>query len=776
MDDHEDIEEQGEQNVPLAWGSVGGHPPPPPPPQPVVRPSVEPPPNPQPWAQEAAQTNPLRHPNPPPLGQSIGSTPPPPPPPPAPAPPTVSVPAPQTTAMQIPPPMPAMASASEPVLSPDYGVTPPPTAPEVASSGGSKLPWIAALVGSLLLLGGGGFFALTAFTSSGGADTPEAAVDSMFEAISNEDFVTVGELIEPSERRTIVEPLITEFLPELQRLDVLSDQADASNVEGVDFEFTDLTYRVEPIVDNPDMVHVYLTGGEFASEFTAADFPFSDTYREFLGDDLQDEPRTVEPVANQDDSPLTFVQRDGRWYFSGWFSIAEAIRLDTDSRLPLVSESPLALGSDSPEGAVEAMLGEVVELDLAGIIGRMDPDEAAALYRYAPLFLEDGQNGLDELRQMLNDENIAWDIRDFAFEVDEDGDDAVVEVREFTFDVTSPDLSLTISYGRDAIVGSLESSEAQGSLEATTTRWQIQGVVEGEAFNLDITIDPESGRVSGNGNFAGEAGNGELELDPNGVCSRYSVSLNGEIEEGCLEEDLGGDEAGVLSSYETAFAQWPEEFPGIAMSTHRTDGQWYVSPIGTTFDGILSVLQNLEDGDFEQFTNAADSADPFAGMNDVGNILDDVVGGSDTTSAASEDDIEALLDELDSEEFFTSQDVVVESNIAFTVDRGAVGELNDSISLGTYDSATIDLEAGDTVQITVRTSIESDLDTNLTLVFQDTGTVVAENDDAPFEADLPSSLDSQIDVVIDETGTYEIQIGSFEGLSAGDYNLTVARS
>lgn len=799
MEDNQDIEDEGngEENVPLAWGSVGGNPPPPPPPTPPARPSVEPPATPQPWAQEAAASNPLRNPQPPPatpLGQSIGATPPLPPVPPVPqapavppvpqaplsatppTPPAVTPPALTPPTVSPPPafPPPDLSSAgsqtvvspsAEPVLSGDYGVTAPPVAPEAGSSS-SKLPWILAVVGALVLLGGGGFFAVTAFSSTGGADTPEAAVDSMFEAISNEDFVTMGELIEPSERRTIVEPTITQILPELQRLDILSDSADAGDVEGVDFEITDLTYRVEPIIDAPDMVHVYLTGGEFASEFNAAEFPFSDSYREFLGDDLQDEERTVEAIEPSE-TPLTFVQRDGKWYFSGWFSIAESIRLEEGGRLPLASEAPPALGSDSPEAAVEAMFDEMVELDLAGMIGRMDPEELAVLYRYSPLFLEDGQAGLDEFRQLLNDENVAWDLRDFDFDVNTDGDEAVVEMRAFTFDITAPQGSFTMTYGREAITGSVEADQGRGSLEATTTRWQISGVIEDEAFNLDITIDPDTATISGSGSVAGETGSGEFSFDPNGVCSRYSVSVGGETEEGCLEDDLNEEETEFFSNYETVFADWPTEFPGISISAHRTDGEWYVSPISTMFDGMISILEQFEDGQFEAFTDSAMMADPLSGANDFENILEGAM--DEAMNDGGDDDIESVLGAAGGA---AEQDTVISLNI----ERGAVAEIDESIDVGTYDLVLVDLEAGDTITTTVRTSSAGSLDSLVTLRFEETGDIEGSNDDADISADLPSSLDSQLEVVVSQTGTYEIRIGSYDDGSGGDYNVTIERS
>jgi hypothetical protein len=236
------------------------------------------------------------------------------------------------------------------------------------------------VVGAVVLLAGGSFFALTAFGASGGADSPEAAVEALIEAANNEDFITIGEL--------------------------LDERVNAGDVEAFDWEFTDVTYRVQPIAQNPDMVHVFFTGGEAAAEFNSAEFPFGDTFRDRFGDDFGDVPRETEQIENSE-NPMVLVEHDGKWYVSGLFAIAENIRLEAGERLPDRSEAPRAIGTDTPDGAVEAMFGEMVEMDLAGLIGRMDPEEMAVLYRYAPLFLDEGQASLDEFRSEMESNNVS---------------------------------------------------------------------------------------------------------------------------------------------------------------------------------------------------------------------------------------------------------------------------------------------------------------------------------------------------------------------------------
>ena len=767
MDNNSD-DAYGEQNVPDGWGV---QPPVTPAPVPPAPPTAMPP---QPGAPPAPVP-----PNPPVLGRAIGA-----PPTPAPAP-------------AINPAIPPYPPAAQPALAGDYGSAEPPVAP-AAPTGPSKLPWIAAAIGAIMLLGGGGFFALSAFGASGGADSPEAAADEMFDALSNEDFIALGELIEPSERRTIVEPTLTQLLPELSRLGLLQDGVDGSDLEGVELDFNNMTYRVEPIADHPDLAHVFMTGGEFASELNSEDFPLGDAFREQFGDELVDEERTVQQVSDNE-TPLTFVLRDGRWYFSGLFTVAEAARLDAGERLPLASEAPPTLGSDSPEAAVEALMGELVELDLAGVIGRMDPDEMAALYRYSPLFLEDGQSELDELNQMLRDENVTWNLSDFDFDVVADGDDAAVTVRGFSLDVNTPDMEVAITYGREAVSATVVADElgGSGSIEGTTTRWVIEAVVDGEAVNGEIIIDPDALSVSASGQAAGDLASGELTIDPDGICSRYSVTVSGETESGCVEVDAGQDIDSVLGFYANMFADWPTEFPGFTMQARRTDGEWYVSPIGSVFDGYLEVLGQFEDGQMAELVESAGSLDGL--QSDLNRTLEDALFGGGIADDEFVTDDDLFGDELTDEEFaelfgddffegdeffdddsFTDEPTELGSINFAALDSGGVFSINDSLSENEYNSYNFELEAGDTLVITAERGDLSDLDTTLTVLFggesggQD-GDEVAYNDDADVSG-LGSSLDSQIELTVSESGSYDVQVSSFAGGSAGEYDLTVARN
>ena len=709
------------------------------------------------------------------LGSAIGSQfdppPPPPPPPGGPTPPVVSPPpTTESTWGTVTPSTPAASALSAPDAPTTWSST-TPTAPAASDSaayatpgqaaeypmagavagdsgkGSSKLPWIFAVFAAVLLLGGGGFLAVSAFGASGGADTPEDAVDTMLAAMGEEDFVAIAELLEPSERRTIAEPALTELLPELKRLGVIDDSADAADVEGVDLVFTDVEYRVEELVGVDDMRHVYLTGGEVATTINGADLPFGSDV------DMSDLDGSTTETIEETETPIVFVERDGRWYFSMWFTLAEAARLEAGERLPTADEAPARLAGDSPEVAVEGLFIAMVDFDLESMIGHMDPDEMAVLYRYAPLFLDEAQSELADVRNELLAEGFDWDMTDFDFDVDQSGDDAVVTMRGFTFEISGPDFSVDVVYGRDLLTGDLMIEDVRGSMSATTTLFSIEGFADGEGFDAEIGVDPEALRVFGSANADGESFEGELVLDESGVCSRYEVTgTDGTNESGCLEDDADVEGIGPIIE---AMEEWPTEFPGVSFRTRQTDGGWYVSPISTMFDGVIKSLEGIEEGDFDEVFNPV--ADVAGGA-----IADPLDLFDDAASSVTDDDVLGGF----------SDPIGEEINVV-TVADGTVEEFSGEVGSNGFDTFIIDFEAGSAVVLSAQ-SFGSGLDTTMTIL-DPNGSQIDYNDDAEINVNLSSGLDSQLVLFADQGGEYSIEIAGF-GTSSGSYVLTVDRA
>lgn len=295
-----------------------------------------------------------------------------------------------------PPPGSAPAPADGGGLAPSAG---PPTAPVEVTPGApeptgrrSTGKVVAGVVGALAIVAAG-VFAITRFTgdaSAGGAASPEDAANAFLDALHDEDVLGIIDVLLPGERETFRQPL-QDLASELERLEVLSDD-DLSGVGGVDLVVTERRIEAEP-TNVDDIVNLTVTasvGGSIDGE----ELPIGDWIREHLGADELAE-LDEEAPAEEGSFPVTAVRKGGRWYLSLFYTVAEQARAGLDVDIP---EQGIALnGGDSPEEAMDHLLAAVADLDLAGLLGALNPNEFEALQRYAPLFLDEAQDGLDEV-------------------------------------------------------------------------------------------------------------------------------------------------------------------------------------------------------------------------------------------------------------------------------------------------------------------------------------------------------------------------------------------
>ena len=658
-------------------------------------------------------------------------------------------------------------------------VAPPLEAP--AAPKASRAGWIAAVVGALVLLVGGGAFALTALGSSGGADSPEAAVDELVAAINSEDFITIAELMEPSERRAIAEPMITGVLPELIRLGVLDDSADAGAVEGVDLELVDVTYDVVAVDGHPDLVHVFFTGGDATSAWDVDSLPLGSRYRELLGDDFTDDLEDTQDAIEPNDTPIVFVERDGRWYMSMLFTIGEAARLDANEELPALADAPEAIGADSPEEAVEGLFDEIADLDLEAMIGRMDPEEMAVLYRYSPLFAADGQSALDDLDRELASNGVRWDIDNFDFDSSVDGDSAVVTIRGMEITIESPDVDVTVSYNREQITGEFDAGTlGSGSVEITPTSISVVGQIDGQSVDLLGEIDRDGQMAFISGEVAGEIIDGQVSVDPEGTCSEYSFTGPDVAESGCIEDS--GDVS--TEDLELFFEQLGDEFPGFSFTTHQVDGAWYVAPISTMMDGTVGWLESLEDDALVDLVDNIESG-LVGGFNpDSILALDEALNGGDQTPEVIDPEIQDLLDqvqELEDLELELPSDDLAAPDFELPADDftsslpdiedwfviDGAGEYSDSLSTNTLDVYELEVLEGQTITMTMIG--ELGLDTFLATNTPD-GRFL-ENDDN--DIGLENPFDSHLVWTANASGNIFIEAGSYEFAGEGPYTLII---
>jgi hypothetical protein len=264
-------------------------------------------------------------------------------------------------------------------------------------------------------------FAVTQLTGDdeGGADSPEELGNEFMAALEDEDVLGLVDLLLPGERELVREPLET-LVHDLARLDVLSDDATLADVAGLDIEIEGESVSVE--ATNVDDIANVSLDGEITATVDGQSLPLGEVVVEQAGD------ANVAALDATDTTPLgvrfAAVEEDGRWYVSMFFTIAEQARTSSTGELPPIPQAGIEpIGGATPEDAIDNVLDGVEDLDLQQIIGALNPGEAAALQRYAPLFLDDANAQLTTVPLTL-------DVTDAEYTVTGDGDrrHAVVDV------------------------------------------------------------------------------------------------------------------------------------------------------------------------------------------------------------------------------------------------------------------------------------------------------------------------------------------------------------
>ncbi|MGD9702302.1 MAG: hypothetical protein AB7Q42_00755 [Acidimicrobiia bacterium] len=320
---------------------------------------------------------------------------------------------------------------------------------------------IGAVAGVVALIAAGGF-AVQAMTggSDGGADTPEAAVRDFVAAVNEEDVLGAIDVVLPGERRTFKDPLVR-FVEQLQRLDVLSEDADLGKIGGIDLQITLDDVQVEQITDDIATVSI---AGTASGAVDGEQLPIGD----LLIDRALDGQR---PGSSSSDGTsfgsggggevrLTTVEQDGRWYVSLWYTVAEVARVGAGlSEVPEQDQAIVPDGGDSPEAAMDQFLDRVGNLDLEGMIASLDPDEAEALQRYAPLFINEAQGSIDE---MLAESGLQVSIENVEYDVTVDGDTATIVPTSYSVSATAEGDEVRIEFA-DGCATMLIAGEEQTS-------------------------------------------------------------------------------------------------------------------------------------------------------------------------------------------------------------------------------------------------------------------------------------------------------------------------
>jgi len=358
---------------------------------------------------------------------------------------------------------------------------------------------------------------------------------------------------------------------------VLSPELDLTALSGIDLRFDNVQLRSVPV--RADVAQVFIDGGSSRASVDVATLPLGKLITDRAPADwLTFSDSSSTPMDSS--TPIVAVKRSGRWYVSLWYSVAENARIAAGKQMPSVADRPVPIGADSPEAAVERLVREATKLDPRTVIGMLDPEEMAALYDYAPLFLSEAESAANNVLQAASDNGFEWSIDSISLSSTSDGDLASVTLDAIDASLTSPNVNgrLTLADGKIDVEATATGVDYFGD-PFTTTYGVHDGCTTVETDNPDM--GPSFNSCDAPEGGLGIFGGGILDL-PTQALSRTNTA-----------------DFGVI--------------------THKVDGKWFVSPIRTVTTAAISALQATTPDDL---ATAVDSitqifSDPFGGSGSV---------------------------------------------------------------------------------------------------------------------------------------------------------------
>jgi hypothetical protein len=437
----------------------------------------------------------------------------------------------------------------------------------------------ASIAAAVFVVSGGAFAAghLDALTgSAGGADTPEAAVEAMFQSLSENDILGVLDQLAPGEREVIRDATV-DYVEELTRLGVLSEGVDLAGVPGFEFSSANVTYDVQQANDRVWLVGI--TGGQLTVGANLAELPLGEMLFERLDLESAGSPEAItvdlaEAVGTDEPPTVAVIEEDGQYYVSSYYTVAELAASEAGYEMPATPIQPA--GAASPEEAVRGMIDAGLELDVARLIGLTPPDEMAALYDY-------GQILVDLAAEAIAEEGIDAELAQLEISID------TLELEEVP--VTGGTKLLPVRIG-------VSGATPEGQDFAATVAKVGDSCVEYEFSVTEV----------------GDAGGTQEGTVSGSYCAA-------DIDQAFEDSDVPPE---VQQIAERMVAQLGQ----LGIVAVEVDGMWYVSPTRSLSDPLLIGLQGLEAGDIETLIDFAEDSSGVD-VDDVlegdSEILDDVV-------------------------------------------------------------------------------------------------------------------------------------------------------
>ena len=329
------------------------------------------------------------------------------------------------------------------------------------------------------------FFAIrdsSSTNTASGEGTPQESVTALFTTLSNSDPIGLADQLDPVEASLFTD-LNTDIIGELKRLEVLSPEAAADTLTGTKISVSGLTFDGTDEVINENLRIVKLTAGTITVASDPNAIPLSDAFKEQFGseiDQAQPQSQTVniaDAVAENDGQPIRVatVQRDGKWYVSLFYSIADNAVHEAGLANPTAADYIAPQGLGSPEEAVNALIKASTAGNLEDVIAILPPDEMGVLHDYGKVFIDAA--GAGDLGSEMQDlgftiDDVSWDVTDVTggkkvsiksltvsaegqtVSIERDGDSLTVKVPDqpvITLDQDTIDTYLADSLGTEGI-------------------------------------------------------------------------------------------------------------------------------------------------------------------------------------------------------------------------------------------------------------------------------------------------------------------------------------
>ncbi|MCU1395105.1 MAG: hypothetical protein JWM34_3533 [Ilumatobacteraceae bacterium] len=519
---------------------------------------------------------------------------------------------PPTGQVFLPPTQPVyQGSPGGPTYTPPGGPTlQPGPSPDPKRSRGKM---VGALVGVLALVGAGTFAVtqISSNSSDGGASSAKDVGTKLVTALDGEDLLGVVDLLLPGERETLRQPMI-DLASELTRLEVTDKSLDLNKVPGFDIAIANPKVAVD--TTNADDISDVTVDGSATVTVNGKEIPIGKLLidRVFNGDRPE-----VDSSPKDSDFHVKFaaVEKSGRWYLSLFYTAAETARGDRD----IPKRGVVAAGADTPDGALDNLIKAGADFDLDGVIASLNPNEAEALQRYAPLFTDSAQKMLDK-----NEAKVS--ITDSEYTVTGTGDTRQVAPTKLTIKVSAD--------GHDG----------------------------------ELTLD---GKCL-TGNYDG------TDVNTCGGDQATDSSLDGYL------NDLGLNSSPEFKKFVDDLRTSFSDFSMHGIVVNKVGGKWYVSPVGSTLELVLSVLRALDRDEIDTLIN--DGRDAF----------NSVLSGVFTGDGGSTDG---------------TDDTIFPDDTVFPDDTTAT---DDTVTpdTSTVDTSTVDTSTDDTVTDDTSTADTSTFDTS----------------------------------------------------------------